>query len=108
MKKRRCSAAMGLFYLYAHDAQCEQAFDDTWRNLCVVVHLADERPDFPIRELEDAVAEQRFVWAELRKCGKTVCMRHASKGLIYMSAMNRTRIFAAFALAVTLAFTAGL
>jgi VWFA-related protein len=35
-------------------------------------------------------------------------MRHTSKGLIYMSAMNRSRLFAAFVLAVVLAVMTGM
>ena len=32
----------------------------------MLVHLADERPNLAVGELVDAVAEQRFVLAELR------------------------------------------
>ena len=41
--------------------------DELRRDLCVLVHLADERPNLAVGELVDAVAEQRFVLAELRE-----------------------------------------
>ena len=64
VKERRAGAAVGLGNLDAHDAEVEQLVDELWRNLRVLVHLADERPDFAIGEFVDAVAEEGFVLAE--------------------------------------------
>ena len=66
-KKRRAAAAVALRDLDAHDAELEQLVDERARDLRVLVHLAHERPDFAIRELVDAVAEQPFVFGQ---CGQ--------------------------------------
>ena len=66
-KKRRAAAAERLGNLDAHDAEVEQLVDERARDLRVLVHLADERPDFAIGELVDAVAEQPLVFGQRRQ-----------------------------------------
>jgi hypothetical protein len=80
MKKRRAGATVRLGNFNAHDAKVEQPRDESRRDLCVLVHLADERTDLAVRELVDAVPEQRLVLAELRqRYRKAVSLLHASK-----------------------------
>ncbi len=46
------------------DGLGEELVDECLRNFRVLVHPADERPDFAIREFVDAVPKQRFVLAQ--------------------------------------------
>ena len=67
MEERRAAAAVALGDLDAHDAEVEQLVDERARDLGVLVHLADERPDLAVRELVHAVAEQPFVFGQRRQ-----------------------------------------
>ena len=60
-------AAEGLGDLDAHDAEIEQLVDQRPRDLRLLVHLADERPDLRLGELADAVAEQLLVFGQDRE-----------------------------------------
>src|SRR6266700_2929985 len=91
MKERPPSAPIRIVDFDSHDTEAKQALNELWRNLCVVVHFADERANLAVGELENAVPEQRFVLAELRKGREAVCLRHALKGLIYMSTMRQRK-----------------
>ena len=54
------------------------------------VHLADERPDFAIRELVDAVAEQPFVFGQNRQRGRDAGRQSACSQRV-MLAGDRSR-----------------
>ena len=57
MEERAAGAAVGLGDLDAHDAELEQLIDERARDLRLLVHFADERPDLRVGELAHAVAE---------------------------------------------------
>jgi hypothetical protein len=81
MKEGGASASMRFGNLDSHDAKVKQAREQIRPDLCVRVHLTDERTYFAIREFVDAVAEQHFVLAELRQGNReAVSLLHASKG----------------------------
>ena len=69
VEERAAGAAEAFRHLDAHHAELEQLLDERRRNLGLLVHLADERADLPVRELVDAVAEQRFVFGQPRQRG---------------------------------------
>ena len=50
--------------LDAHDAELEELVDERPRNLRVLVHFPDERPDFGLGKRAHAVAEDRLVFGE--------------------------------------------
>ena len=62
MKERPASAPAGIGDFDAHHAQLEQPIDEGSRHFGLIVHLPDERLDFPRGELEDALPEQGFVF----------------------------------------------
>ena len=64
MEEARAAAAERLGDLDAHHAELEQAVDQRARDLRLLVHLADERPYFAVRELVHAVAKQPLVLRE--------------------------------------------
>ena len=64
MEERAARPAVGLGDLDAHDAEVEQLFDQRLRDLRLLIHFADERPDLRGGELADAVAEDPFVFGE--------------------------------------------
>ena len=61
VEKGASAPARGLRDFDAHDAQLEQPVDEGPRHMRGFVHLADLRPDFPVRELMHAVAEESLV-----------------------------------------------
>ena len=67
VEERPAAAAEALGDLDAHHAQLEQLVDEVSRDLGVLVHLADERPDLLVGELADAVAEEHLVFREGRQ-----------------------------------------
>jgi hypothetical protein len=86
VKKGGAGSAVALGYLDAHHTQVEKPAKQVRRDLCVLVHLADERPDFAVGELVNAVAKERFVLAELSKSyRKAVSLLHASNSLTGLS-----------------------
>ena len=58
MKEARAGAAERFRNLDAHDAEVEQLGDEPVGDSGLLVHLADQRPDFAVGELVDAVAKQ--------------------------------------------------
>ena len=77
MEERAAGAAEALRHLDAHHAELEQLLDQLGRELRVLVHFARERADFPVRELVDAVAKNRFVFGQPRQRG------HGGHGLAH-------------------------
>ncbi len=64
VEERRACPAVALGNLDAHHAQLEQLVDQRARDLGVLIHLADQRPDLPVGELVHAVAKDDFVFGE--------------------------------------------
>jgi len=67
VEERGAGAAERLGDLDRHDTEVEELVDQRARDLGVLVHLADERADFAIREFVDAVAEKRLVLGQRRQ-----------------------------------------
>ena len=67
MKEARAAAAVAVGDLDAHHAEVEELVDERGRDLRVLVHLSDERPDLAVGEFVHAVAEQPFVFGQ---CGQ--------------------------------------
>ena len=65
VKEGRAGAAERLRNLDAHDAEIEQLGDEPVRDPGLLIHFADQRPDFPVRERVDAVAKQRLVLGQV-------------------------------------------
>jgi hypothetical protein len=64
VKEARTAAAVRLGDLDPHDAEIEQLRDQRRRDLGVLVHVADQRSDFAVREFVDAVPEKPFVFGQ--------------------------------------------
>jgi GH43 family beta-xylosidase len=62
VKERRAASAEGVGDFDPHDAEIEQFIDEVARNLGVLVHVPDVRPDLPIREFVNTVPKQGFVF----------------------------------------------
>jgi hypothetical protein len=56
--------------LHAHDAEVEQPGQQAGIEHGALVHLADARPDFLGREVENRVVEEPFVVGQRRKRGR--------------------------------------
>src|SRR5436190_1794037 len=69
MEKRGARAAEALRDLDRHDAHRKELVDELSRDSRLLVHGANERSDFAIGELEDAVSEQPFVFGQQRQGG---------------------------------------
>jgi hypothetical protein len=73
MEEARAAAAVAFGDFDAHHAEIEQLFHEAVRNRGALVHLANERPDFAVGELVDAVVKQPLVLGE-------VCQREPCRG----------------------------
>jgi VWFA-related protein len=69
MEEGAAGAAEAFRHLDAHHAELEQLLDELGRELRVLVHVAGERADLPVRELIHAVAKNRFVFSQPRQRG---------------------------------------
>ena len=80
MEEPAAGAAVGLGHLDAHDAEIEQLVDQRARNLRLLVHFADQRPDLGLGELAHAVAENPLVFGEhgQRRGGVGGLLRHGA------------------------------
>ena len=67
MEEAGAAAAVAVGNLDAHHAEREQLVDQRGRELRVLVHLADQRADFLVRELVHAVAQEPFVLGQSRQ-----------------------------------------
>ncbi len=63
--------------LDAHHTEVEELLQQRARNLCVLIHLAGERTNFPVRELVDAVPQQPLV---LRQSGQRPANQVCGRG----------------------------
>src|SRR5206468_10977535 len=64
MKEAGAAATEAVGDLDTHDTEVEEFVDELLWNFGVLVHLANERADFLIGELPDAVTKQPFVVRE--------------------------------------------
>jgi hypothetical protein len=66
VKEGSAAAAVRVGNLDAHHSQLEEAVDERAGHFRLIVHFADQRPDFPLRKLEHALPEQGFVFRQAR------------------------------------------
>src|SRR3954464_12950961 len=69
MEERRLGTAVPLRDFDAHHAELEELVEERSRHACVLIHVADARPDLSIGELVNAVTKQLFVVGQRRKGG---------------------------------------
>ena len=64
MKKARVYTSDFVWYLYTHDTQGEQSFDQSPRDSLTFVHLTHLWPYFGVGESPNGVAKQQFVFGK--------------------------------------------
>ncbi len=80
MEESAAGPPVGFGNLDAHDPKVEELRHELARDVRLLVHLADQRPDPPLSELADAAAEDLFVFGEGCQRRDVICclLRHAS------------------------------
>ena len=79
VEERCAGAALGLGNLDRHDPQVEELVDELAGDVGLVVHLADVRADFAVREFVHTVAKQRFILVDTGQSTREFHLRHAIK-----------------------------
>src|SRR4051812_4538668 len=67
MEERGAGAAVLLRYFDRHHPEPEELVDERPGQVCLLIHVADPRPDFGVREFVNAVAKELFVFRERRQ-----------------------------------------
>src|SRR5437016_14357584 len=97
-------------HLDTHDAELEELVDEGTGDAAVLVHVADERANLAVGELEDGVTKEALVFGERRQRGAGglgLFSRHGTGMLTWAMARPRRSIAAVVPLLFALLGIAG-